>query len=171
MIDLNENSCFIEWYVKLCLQLHALNVMDISAFSADWCLWVFLWSILLLQLPRGWQMSTTILCRLYIHHLISEGMKIQYLHSIKHSLTLFLRSLLLKRFITHKKHYQLIVVIDVYRIIRNNATIAQTSRLFSECSPTGSQSLFPAHISSLTPSLLFSALCWLCPGKTGNFVT
>lgn len=90
---------------------------------------------------------------------------------LKHAVTLFLRSSLLKSFITNKNHYQSIIAVDLYRIISNNITTAKTFRLLSKYSLAGSQLLFSAHISSLTPNLWFSTLCWLCPGKPSSFVT
>ena len=47
------------------------------------------------------------------------------IHIIKHILTLFFSSLLLKRFITNKKRYQLIIVVSLYHIISNNTTTAK----------------------------------------------
>ena len=44
------------------------------------------------------------------------------IHIIKHILTLFFSSLLLKRFITNKKHYQLIIIVGLYHISNNTTT-------------------------------------------------
>lgn len=46
-------------------------------------------------------------------------------HVIKHILTWFFRSLLLKMFIINKKHYQLIIVVSLYHIISSNTTAAK----------------------------------------------
>lgn len=60
---------------------------------------------------------------------------------------------MLKWFIANKKHYQLIIVVDLYHIISNKTTTAKTFKLLFKCSLAGSQLLFSAHISSLTPNL------------------